>query len=225
MPRSSPTGQFCGSDTRQSRTGSPGRDASSAAGAEEVLAQFRAAAGQQAQLNQQSLGLPRPGQQGSAGQQGQGRGGKQGDGAGGDGARQLAQQQREIAERLDRMGGADATGRSDELAAEARALAQQLERQAATNGPRDPAVTARQQQLYRKLLEAGQTLERDEQDDKGPRQARAGVQVGDGAPAAGPQRGRAAAKLTPPTWNELRALSPEERRLVLEYFRRLNAAP
>jgi hypothetical protein len=28
-----------------------------------------------------------------------------------------------------------------------------------------------------------------------------------------------------PTWEELRALSPEQRRLVLEYFRRLNRAP
>jgi hypothetical protein len=28
-----------------------------------------------------------------------------------------------------------------------------------------------------------------------------------------------------PTWNELRALSPEERRVVLEYFRRLNGTP
>ncbi len=38
----------------------------------------------------------------------------------------------------------------------------------------------------------------------------------------GPQSGRAGNKYAPPTWNELRGLGPEERRLVIEYFRRLN---
>ena len=199
------------------------RDAASATGAEEVLAEFRAAAGQQARLNAQSLALPQPGA-GGAGSQGKGQNGGRtpGDGSGRDAARRLAEQQRAVADRLDRLGDADATGRSDELAREARALAAGLDRQAAGSATNDPATLARQQQLYRKLLEAGQSLERDEQDDKGPRQARAGMTVGDGAPADGPTRGRAATRVAPPTWNELRALSPEERRLVLEYFRRLN---
>jgi hypothetical protein len=39
-----------------------------------------------------------------------------------------------------------------------------------------------------------------------------------GATGAGP-------KLRYPTWDELNGLSPEQRRLVLEYFRRLNAPP
>ncbi|GJG87765.1 hypothetical protein tb265_29460 [Gemmatimonadetes bacterium T265] len=199
------------------------RDAASATGAEEVLAQFRAAAGQQAQLNAQSLALPQPGANG-AGSQGK-NGQRPGSGGGRDGARRLAEQQRAVADRLDQLGDADASGRSDELAAEARALAATLDRQAAAGPTNDPATLARQQQLYRKLLEAGQSLERDEQDDKGPRQARAGVAVGTGAPADGPSRGRSAARVAPPTWSELRDLSPEDRRLVLEYFRRLNAAP
>ncbi len=201
------------------------RDANSATGSEEVLAQFRAAAGQQGQVNAQSLTLPQPGGSGSQGKSGQG--GTQGGGRDGgrDGARRLAEQQRAIAERLERIGDADASGRSDELAREARALAATLDRQAAGAAANDPATLARQQQLYRKLLEAGQSLERDEQDEQGPRQARAGVTVGTGAPADGAARGRAATRVTPPTWNELRALAPDERRLVLEYFRRLNAVP
>ncbi len=212
------------------------RDAASAAGAEDVLAEFRAAAGQQARLNAQSLGLPQPGS-GSAGAEGKtGRGAKPGEGQGAarvpgqgsggrDGARRLADQQRAIADRLEQLGDGDPSGRSDELAREARTLAAALDREAAGGAARDAATLARQQQLYRKLLEAGQSLERDEQDDQGPRQARAGVTVGDGAPADGATRGRSATRVAPPTWNELRTLPPEERRLVLEYFRRLNAAP
>ena len=38
----------------------------------------------------------------------------------------------------------------------------------------------------------------------------------------GPQSGKAANKFEPPTWNDLRGLGPDERRLVIEYFRRLN---
>ena len=211
------------------------RDANSATGAEEVLAQFRAAAGQQGQINAQSLALPQPGGSGSQGSGTQGKGGegKRGQsgqngegspGGGREGARRLAEQQRAIADRLERIGDADASGRSDELAREARALAATLDRQAAGAAPNDPVTLARQQQLYRKLLEAGQSLERDEQDEQGPRQARAGVTVGAGAPGEGVTRGRAATHVTPPTWTELRALPPEERRLVLEYFRRLNAS-
>ncbi len=214
------------------------RDASSAAGAEEVLAQFRAAAGQQARLNEQSLTLPQKGQ-GSGQGQGNGQapgkdgraerpggtqpgGGREG---GGEAARRLAAEQRAIADRLEGMADGDGSGRGEELAREARALAATLDRQASSGTPNDPVTLARQQQLYRKLLEAGQSLERDEQDDKGPRESRAGVAVGDGAPATGATSGRSATRVAPPTWNELRALSPDERRLVLEYFRRLNAAP
>ena len=41
----------------------------------------------------------------------------------------------------------------------------------------------------------------------------------------GPQSGKAGTKYAPPTWNELRGLGTEERRLVIEYFRRLNGSP
>ena len=35
--------------------------------------------------------------------------------------------------------------------------------------------------------------------------------------------GKAASRFAPPNWNDLRGLTPEERRLVLDYFKRINA--
>jgi hypothetical protein len=103
------------------------------------------------------------------------------------------------------------------LAKEAQTLAQQIER----NGI-DPAVAARQQQLYRRLLDAGRFLEQDERDDQGPREAKAANGNGASGRVDGAQSGKAANKFAPPTWNELRGLGPDERRIVIEYFRKLN---
>ena len=44
-------------------------------------------------------------------------------------------------------------------------------------------------------------------------------------PSGANATGKAASKFRAPTWNELRGLTPEERRLVLEYFKRINAKP
>ena len=44
-------------------------------------------------------------------------------------------------------------------------------------------------------------------------------------PALAPGAAGAGPRLRYPTWEELADLTPEQRRLVLEYFRRLNAAP
>lgn len=181
--------------------------ASSASGFEEMMEQMRQLAGQQGQINQQAsaMQLPMPGAGGQPGSQGM---------------RQLARQQKGVAERLEELGDADPSGRADALAREARQLAQSMERAGA-----DPSTLQRQQQLYRRLLEAGRTLERDERDDTGKREARSGSGVAAVAPADGAASGKAAARFAMPTWNELRALSAEERRLVLEYFRRLNGTP
>jgi len=135
-------------------------------------------------------------------------------------ARVLAKQQRDVARSLDDVADADASGRMEQLAKEAQLVAQALER----GGP-DPVVAARQQQLYRRLLDAGKFLEQDERDDEGPREGKAGDIMLSKAPADGPQSGKAANKFVAPTWNELRGLGAEERRLVLEYFRRLNSKP
>jgi hypothetical protein len=181
--------------------------AASASGFEEMVEQLKQLAGQQGQINQQagSMPVPMPG----AGGQGSR-----------DAMRQLARQQKGVADKLDELGDADPSGRADALAREARQLAQSLDRAGA-----DPSTLQRQQQLYKRLLEAGKTLERDERDDTGKREAKSGVGVAGVAPADGAASGRGATKFPMPTWNELRALSPEERRVVLEYFRRLNGTP
>jgi hypothetical protein len=186
------------------------RGSQSATGFEEMVAQMRQLAGQQGQINQQAGGLPMP-TPGAAGQGAREQ------------ARRLARQQRGVAERLDELGAGDPSGRSDAMAQEARQLAQALERQAAPDGsPADASTLARQQQLYRKLLDAGRSLEQEERDEQGRREARAGAGVAAVAPATGAESGRAATRYAPPAWGDLRALSAEERRLVTEYFRRLN---
>jgi hypothetical protein len=117
-----------------------------------------------------------------------------------DAARRLAQQQRGVAEKLEELGDADPTGKSDALAREARQVAQALERAGA-----DPSTLQRQQQLYRRLLEAGRTLEQDERDDTGKREARPGDAIVGVAPAEGAAAGRAGQRFPMPTWAELRA--------------------
>lgn len=181
--------------------------AQSASGFSEMMEQLKQLARQQGQLNGQMQGLNLlPG------------------GAKGDAARQqsrvLAKQQREVARSLNDVSDADQTGRTDALAKEAQTLAQQIER----NGI-DPAVAARQQQLYRRLLDAGRFLEQDERDDQGPREAKAANGNGASGRIDGAQSGKAANKFAPPTWNELRGLDPDERRIVIEYFRKLNGTP
>ena len=135
--------------------------------------------------------------------------------------RALAARQRALAEQLERLQAAGASAAAGPLAQEAKELARQLEA-----GRLDQQTIERQQRLYRRLLDAGRTLSNDEPDQTKERVSRAAtgdsVHIPDilrpGATGAGP-------RLRYPTWEELQGLTPEERRLVLEYFRRLNAPP
>ena len=181
-------------------------NAQSASGFTEMMEQLKQLAQQQGALNGQMQGLNlMPG-----GAQGQ---------AARNQARVLARQQREVAKSLADVSDADQTGRTDALAKEAQTLAQQMERSGV-----DPATAARQQQLYRRLLDAGRFLEQDERDDQGPREAKAASGNGAKGSVDGPQSGKTGTRFAPPTWNELRGLGPDERRLVIEYFRRLNGS-
>jgi hypothetical protein len=178
--------------------------ANSASGFTEMMEQLKELSQQQGQLNSQMQGLNLlPG--GAKGQQGQQQ------------ARVLARQQRDVSRALTDVADLDQTGRMDALAKEAGTIAQTIERQGL-----DPTVAARQQQLYRRLLDAGKFLEQDERDDQGPREATAGSGAGTTGRVEGSQSGKGAVRFTPPTWSELRGLGPEDRRLVIEYFRRLN---
>ncbi|HEX4600018.1 MAG TPA: hypothetical protein VH116_01395 [Gemmatimonadales bacterium] len=133
--------------------------------------------------------------------------------------RALAARQRALAEQLERLKAEGTSPGAGTLAQEARELARQLDA-----GRLDQQALERQQRLYRRLLDAGRTLTGDEPDDKKERVSHAAtgdsVHIPDvlkpGATGAGP-------KLRYPTWDELQGLTPEQRRLVLEYFRRVNA--
>ena len=133
--------------------------------------------------------------------------------------RELAARQRQLAEQLERLrAGGDASA-AGALAQEARELARQLEA-----GQLDQRTIQRQQGLYRKLLDAGRSLSGDEPDENKKRTSRSATDADSvhipaallpGATGSGP-------KMRYPTWDELTGLTPEQRRMVLEYFRRLN---
>src|SRR2546430_6790161 len=133
----------------------------------------------------------------------------------------LAARQRALAEQLERHQPGRASAAAVPLAQEAKELARQLEA-----GRLDQQTIERQQGLYRRLLDAGRTLSNDEPDENKERVSRSAtgdsVHIPDilkpGATGAGP-------RLRYPRWEELQGLTPEQRRLVLEYFRRLNAPP
>ncbi|MCE9601038.1 MAG: hypothetical protein K8S21_02335 [Gemmatimonadetes bacterium] len=133
-------------------------------------------------------------------------------------ARELARSQREVARSLDEIGDNDPTGRAQEMAREARQLAQALDQ-----GAVDPATQARQERLFRRMLDAGRALEQEQKDESQRRESRAARGTARFTPPGGPARGQAAERYAVPKWEELRGLSAEERRLVIEYFRRLNA--
>jgi hypothetical protein len=143
-------------------------------------------------------------------------------GAGGAGqslARAIARQQRGVADQLEEAGDAAGGDRAAQLAREARQLAEALE-----GGRMDAGTLARQQQLFRRLLDAGRSLEKEEREESGKREATT-AKGGDAFVPGAKVDARAAARFRPPTWEELRGLSAEERRAILEYFTRLNSAP
>ncbi|MBV6521613.1 MAG: hypothetical protein MNPFHGCM_01756 [Gemmatimonadaceae bacterium] len=181
------------------------QEANSATGFAEMLKQLQQMSQQQSALNSAVQDLfPKPGTQ--LDQQGQAE------------ARQLARQQREVAQQLDDAADRDDSGRAEQMAKEARQIAQALELAQV-----DPAVIERQQRLFRKMLDAGKLLEEDQREDTGKREAKAWTGTDVFTPANASATGKSAVRFQPPAWNELRGLTPEERRLVLEYFKKINA--
>jgi hypothetical protein len=132
--------------------------------------------------------------------------------------RRLANQQRALAEELQRMKGQGNISGAGELADEANELARRLE-----NGRLDRQVVERQERLFRRMLDAGRTLQGREEDQQKQRQSI--TATGDSVrlpPALRARLTAADGRLRVPTWDELQRLSPEERRLVVDYFRRLS---
>jgi hypothetical protein len=83
---------------------------------------------------------------------------------------------------------------------------------------------ARQQQLFRRLLDAGRSLQKEERDDSGKREATSAKGDETFTPTDKVDA-KAAIRFRPPSWQEMRELSPEERRAILDYFTRINSAP
>lgn len=178
--------------------------ASSATGFAEMIQQMQEMAGKQGSINSQAQGImPMPGGSMSAAAQAQ--------------ARALARQQRQVADKLDELGDGAGGDKAAKLAQEARQLADALD------GSRIDATTlARQQQLFKKLLDAGRSLEKEDREESDRREAKAGTDANQFKPGATKVTGKNATRFREPTWDELRGLTADERRIVLEYFKKLN---
>jgi hypothetical protein len=143
-------------------------------------------------------------------------------GAGADGMlqqlRALAARQRALAEQLERLQASGGSSAAGALAQEARELARLLDA-----GHLDRRTIERQERLYRRMLDAGRTLTGPEPDPDQERTSRSAVGDSLHVPGLLPPGVTAGPRVRYPTWRELQGLTPEQRRLVLEYFRILNA--
>lgn len=132
--------------------------------------------------------------------------------------RALAARQRQLAQQLERLRAQGLAPGAEQLAQEARDLARRLEA-----GQLDRRTIERQEQLFRRLLDQGRTLRGNEDDTDKKRVAETARQdnfrlppaLRPGATGTGP-------RYPYPTWDELQRLAPDQRRLILDYFRRLN---
>ncbi len=170
---------------------------SSGSGMQEAMQQMQQMAGQQGQLSRQGQGM-----------MDQGEGGLQQ-------MLQLAMQQRAIAQQLERLQAGGQMPGAGELAREAMEISRSLEA-----GRLAPETTQRQERLFRRMLDAGRSLEGDERDERKARQSEAAREAARGRPPALDPRLRGV-EVPMPGWEELQPLRPDERRRVLEYFRRL----
>ncbi len=178
---------------------------SSATGFSDMMKELQDMAKKQGSINSQAQGLiPGLGQQMTTGNQAT--------------ARALAREQRQVAQQLDELGESVGGDRAAQLAKEAKQLADALE-----GGRLDATTLARQQQLFRRLLDAGRSLEKEEHEDTGKRQATSAKPGNEYQPDNTSATGKSAIKFREPTWDELRGLTADERRAILEYFKRINA--
>ena len=130
----------------------------------------------------------------------------------------MAERQRALAEELQRMHGQGNLPGAGELAEEAKELARRLDA-----GRLDRQVVDRQERLFRRMLDAGRTLQGTDEDERKERQST--TATADSVRLPPTLRSRLTGedgRLRVPGWDELQRLSPEERRLVVDYVRRLS---
>jgi hypothetical protein len=177
-------------------------DAQSGSGLAEAMERMQSLAGQQGQLSGQAAGLlPKMG--GGPSMEAQ--------------LRQLGARQRALAEELEKLRGGGHLPGAGEMADEAKDLARRLEAQRL-----DRETVQRQERLFRRMLDAGRTLQGEQEDERKERQSTTAKD--DDArlpPSLRAKLPESDDRLRVPSWEELQRLSPEERRLVVDYFRRL----
>jgi hypothetical protein len=157
-------------------------------------------------------------QQGGLGRQGAGLLPMVGSSAVREQLQRLAARQRALAQELERLRGQGDMAGAGQMAEEAKELARRLEA-----GRLDRSVVERQARLFRRMLDAGRTLQGREEDQKKERQSTTATDDSVHLPPSLRARLRGEGeRLRVPTWEELQQLSPEERRLVVDYFRRLS---
>ncbi len=178
--------------------------AQSGSGYQEAMQRMARMAGQQGQLNDELGGLLPTAGSGDAAVMRQ--------------LRQLADRQRALANQMERLRESGMPGNPQQMADEARALADRM--QAARL---DRATLERQQRLFRRMLDAGRSLRNDDQPEDPDRKSRTAESQSHAAPTSVARPGTL--RYAVPAWNDLKALSPSERTMVLDYFRRLNAQP
>jgi hypothetical protein len=126
-----------------------------------------------------------------------------------------------LAQELERIRGEGDISGAGQMADEAKDLSRRLEA-----GRLDRQVVERQERLFRRMLDAGRTLQGREEDERKERQSTTATDDSVHLPPA--LQGRLVGddqRLRVPSWEELQELSPEERRLVVDYFRRLAQPP
>ncbi|MGH7498041.1 MAG: DUF4175 family protein [Gemmatimonadales bacterium] len=160
-------------------------------------------------------------QQGGLGREGAGLLPMAGNGAIQEQLRRLGGRQRALADELQKLRAGGQMPGAAELAEEAKDLARRLE-----SGRLDRQVVERQERLFRHMLDAGRTLQGRDEDERKERVSRpASAEDSVHLPPALRARLQADADLLRvPSWEELQQFSPEERRLVVDYFRRLSEA-
>lgn len=156
-------------------------------------------------------------QQGGLGRQGAGILPMVGRGAIQEQLQRLAARQRALAQELEKLRGQGNISGAGQMADEAKELSRKLEA-----GRLDRQVVERQERLFRRMLDAGRTLQGREEDQKKERQSASATDDSVHLPPALRARLYDDQRLRVPTWEELQRLSPEERRLVVDYFRRLS---
>jgi hypothetical protein len=173
---------------------------SSGSGLAEALERMTQMAQQQGQLSQQAGGLLPMAGSASIQQQ----------------LQAMAAHQRSLAREMERMRADGQIPGARQLAEEAKELARKLEAHQL-----DRETVQRQERLFRRMLDAGRTLRGEEEDDRKERQSTAAKEGEVRLPPALRRRLGEDGAIRFPTWDELQRLSPEERRMVTEYFRRL----